>query len=131
MTSEELRTILVVAGVSSKIKGDEVLVEVCIYCSNPKWNLELNATKGAFRCWACRTGGRLDTFLEQLTGTRYRIQPQFACDKKAPPQHAGDRPQDFRTLPIADVPSAADYLSRRGYDSAVMHEFGLSVCVQD
>lgn len=131
MTSEELRAILTVAGLAAKIKGDEVLVEVCVFCSNARWNLELNATKGAFRCWACREGGRLDAFLERLTGTRYRIQPQFARDKKAPPSPAVDRPQEFRTLSIPEVPSAADYLSRRGYDPEVAREFGLSVCVEE
>lgn len=131
MTSEELRMILGISGVVAKIKGDELLVEVCIFCSNAKWNLELNAEKGVFRCWACRTGGRLDKFLEQLTGERYKIQPQFARDRKIVPVQVGDRPQEFKTRPIIEVPSACTYLTDRGYDAEVVRTFGLTVCVEE
>ena len=132
MTPEDLRTILATAGVSCKIRGDEVYVEICPYCSSDRWNLEINPVKGFAKCWACKQPkpGRADIAIATLTGVQYRIQTA-SREKKKGVAPTSDRPQEFKTLPIAEVPSAADYLSRRGYDSEVVKDFGLTVCVQD
>lgn len=133
MTPDELRNILTAAGVKCRVKGDEVLVQTCPYCGSDRWNLEINAVNGFAKCWVCKQPrpGRADVALADLTGQRHDIKTSAARDKKQPPLQSGDHPQDFKTLPIADVPSAADYLSRRGYTSDVVREFSLSVCIEE
>ena len=132
MTNEDLRATLVAAGVTCRIKGDEILVQTCPYCGSDRWNLEINATKGFAKCWVCKMPkpGRADIVVEVLTGVRVNIQT-VARIKKPTPVVTTDRPQEFRTLPVAEVQSAADYLSRRGYDPDTSREFGLSVCVDE
>lgn len=132
MTNEELRAILVAAGVECRIKGHNILVHVCPYCGSDRWNLEICAPKGFASCWVCKMPkpGRADIAVELLTGSKLRIQTT-SRERRSAPVQIGDRPQEFQTLPIAEVPSAADYLSRRGYDSEVAREFNLSVCVEE
>ena len=132
MTPDELRTILTVAGVSCRVKGDEVLIEVCPYCGSDRWNLEINAEKGFAKCWVCKQPqpGRADVAVADLTGQKHQIKT-VARDKKPTQAPTADRPKDFKTLSIAEVPTAADYLSRRGYNSEIVRVFGLSVCVEE
>ncbi len=126
MTPEGLQQQLTVSGHHCRIQRGEVQVETCLYCGNTRWNLELNAERGLFHCWACNTGGRLDTLLRQHLG--YDVYIPVALHK--PPPRGPDTPVDFAFVPAYDVGPAAKYLLRRGLDAITAKQYGLVVCTE-
>jgi DNA primase len=129
MTTDELQQLVTVSGLSCRVKSDEVALHVCPFCGNEKWNMELSAVKGVYHCWACRTGGRLDAFLHQLTGQQFHIdvtkQDRKKQAKATPPDAL-----DFQSLPVADVLSANTYLAKRGITADLAAMYGIRVCTQ-
>ncbi len=80
MSPEELQRQLAVGGVSSRVRNEEVQVETCHFCSNTKWNLELNVDRGVFHCWVCKEGGRLDRLLREWLHQRHDIPVRLSGD---------------------------------------------------
>lgn len=123
MTPQELVSALGIAGIPARIARQEVAVQVCVFCTNSKWNLELNAEKGVFHSWCCKRGGRLDQLLKDLTGQDYRIAVQrVQKDPTAPPPKAAT---EFTSQPVSDIPSAAMYLQKRGIAADVVLRYGI------
>lgn len=127
MDQSELRRELIVAGISCRVKGDEVQIETCIFCGSPKWKLELSADRGVFHCWVCRSGGRLDAILSKITGGAYHLPVTLQGKPQARPVQ---QVEEFRSLPIAEARAAALYLSRRGIQPDVAAWYGLRLCQQ-
>jgi len=129
MTPDDLANKLLAAGLSSRVHGEEVQVETCVFCGNPKWNLELNPEKGVYHCWACRTGGRVEQFLLDVTGQVYRVPVQRREGKQVapPPIPVGE----FASIPVGESPVALHYLARRGIDMETARRFGLRVCTDE
>lgn len=125
MEAEQLQRLLALSGYQTRIQRRQVLVEVCVFCSNARWNLELSPEKGVYHCWACDSGGRLESLVFSLTGEAVRLPVQIRERK-----HAA-RPVDtaFNVAEIDAVPSAAHYLAKRGIDLIVAAEYGIRVCV--
>lgn len=73
MTKEELLRIVQTRGYDAKIQGEEVLVKDCISCGNPRFNMELNASKGVYHSWCCRKSGSLEKLLREHFGQDQRI----------------------------------------------------------
>ena len=129
MTQDELQRTLVTNGLTCRVRGREVVVETCVFCGNAKWNLELNAEKGVFKCWVCKEGGRLDRFLKTVTGERHHIPVALGDREKAKPVGA-PQPAGFLTVPVEMVYPASKYLARRGLTPDVIRDFGLAVCAE-
>jgi hypothetical protein len=129
VTPEDLRELLIVAGLPCRVRRSEVVVVTCYFCGNEKSNLELSAEKGVYKCWACNASGRLSVLLEQITGQVHHIPVQ-----RGPKRDAGPRPgaaTPFQSKPVAEVPSAVRYLERRrGLSVQVATEYGLVVCME-
>lgn len=129
MTTEELRQLLTIAGYACKVKHEEVVMQVCHFCGNERYNLELSADKGVFHCWACKQGGRLGELLRALTGKSYHIAVK-QVEKKAPPTTTQTGAAPFTVVPIEQSPVAQEYLRTRDITPAVAREYGLGVCQQ-
>ncbi len=128
MTSEELQQHLLVVGIASRIKREEVQIEVCRFCGNARWNLGLNPTKGLYHCWACNESGRLDVLLRQWLDQDFHIPVQFTKESSEvviPPT-----PINFASVPAYDMSSAEHHLTRRGISIDVAARYRLVVCVE-
>lgn len=129
MTAEELRQSLSAAGWSCRVQRGEVVLEVCYFCGNEKFNLELSAEKGVFHCWNCRKGGRVDTLIRELTGQSVHIPVQRGAKK--PPAPTPNLPAvAFQSIPIAEAGLAAHYLNQRGISPEVAAQYGMVLCTQ-
>lgn len=128
MTPDDLHGILTTSGISSRVRRDEVVIETCLFCGNTRWNLELNAEKGVYWCWACREGGRLSSLLQTVTGKSHHIPVQMERDEREPPTPTA--PTEFSYLPVEMVYPAARYLARRGITEEMIRRYGLAVCVE-
>lgn len=122
MTPHELQAALVASGVPCRLQRSEVAIQVCLFCSNAKWNLECNAEKGVFHAWCCKRGGRLDKLLKDVTGEDYRITVQRVEREKLAPQ----KQAEFLAMPIEQVESAMLYLGRRGITPQVAKAYGIA-----
>lgn len=128
MNVEELKTVLTTSGWSCRVSHGEVELEVCYYCGNDRFNLGLSPDKGVYHCWACRKGGRLSEILKALTGQHFDISVQQSARKKAPSTQKTTA-AEFKSMTIAEVPSAERYLVRRGITAEVAAQYGMVVCV--
>ncbi len=129
MTAEELRSLFSISGWGCKIAHGEVVLEVCYFCGNQKSNLECSTDKGVFHCWACKRGGRLSELIHLLTGQIHHI-PVTTKRRGERPIAQQQTPTTFKSLPIAQVPSAAKYLSTRGIAPDVAAQYGMVVCTE-
>lgn len=127
MNAEELRQTLTVAGWTCRVQRTEVVLEVCYFCGNEKYNLELSAEKGVFHCWACKRGGRLDGLLQTLTGQAHNIPVRRTARQPTPTKAPVGA---FRSYPVTAVESAARYLTRRGISPDVASQYGMVVCAE-
>lgn len=123
MSPDELRNHLLLHGVRCKVRRTEVMIETCVYCGNTKYNLELNPGIGAFHCWTCGKGGRVDGFLKEVTGLTIHI-PVTGRSTGAPGKTRVGVVLDAAFLgdPAVDVPHISSYLHTRhisGVDMAV------------
>jgi hypothetical protein len=132
VTPDELSILLARHGVYAFVRKDEVVVQTCMYCGNDKRNLELNAGLGVFRCWACKTGGRLD----QLLGYFFN----FAGKIPVSPLVGERRRRALESiLPLGVVPgspavqydSAVRYLKSRGLAVRDFVHYGFRVADDD
>lgn len=130
MSPEELRQVVVTAGLNCRINRAEVVLEVCTYCGNEKYNLEMSAEKGVFHCWACKRGGRLDALLQTLTGQSHHIPVRRDTGERTTKPLAPVAAGEFRHQAIKEVESAARYLERRGITPDVAAQYGMVVCVE-
>ena len=46
-------------GWNTRVKGEEILVEVCPFCGNARWNFQLSDSKACYHCWSCDAKGTL------------------------------------------------------------------------
>jgi len=46
-------------GWNTRLRKDELLVEVCPFCGNPKYNFQISTTKGVYHAWCCNAKGSL------------------------------------------------------------------------
>lgn len=127
MTTTELHDVLALAGYASRIKREEVEIEVCHFCGNDRWNLTLSPTLGVYWCWVCKTGGRLDQLLGTLTGRQFHIEAHLTTTR-TPEEKA--LPSEFRALPADEVPSAVHYLKRRGFSALTAMQYEMRVCIE-
>jgi len=47
-----------------KIDKDELILQECPYCKNPRYNLQISLTKGIWQCWACGKHGHIEQFFK-------------------------------------------------------------------
>lgn len=122
MTPQELQSALIGSGVPCRIQRQEVVIQVCVFCTNAKWNLECNAEKGVFHAWCCKRGGRLDQLLRDLTGQEYRIAVQRV---QKDPTVAPIKVEEFKAKSVTEVLSAMTYLERRGITADLARFYGI------
>lgn len=127
MNLTELRQIIVSAGLSCREQRQEIVLEVCHFCGNDRFNLGCSPDKGVYYCWACQKGGRLSELLRSLTGQDHHIpvQKREKAQPKAPTPAAAI---EFQSESVVNVGSAAAYLLKRGISPIVAEQFGLRVC---
>jgi DNA primase len=121
----ELQSILVVSGIVARVSASEVQIETCVFCGNDRWNLECNPDRGLYHCWTCKSGGRLDKLIKQLTGKDVDIEVRRTARSSVvqpPPAQAA-----FNSAPVSTIESAAVYLAQRGIDPQVAKQYGLVV----
>lgn len=127
MTTEELASLVQSRGYEVKIKKHEIFVKDCWFCGNEKWNLQLNATKGVYGCWACKNKGRLQDLLADNFNVEVRIPVRLDGKQKA--QNFREQP-NIKTLPAVEVVSAKQYLNARGLSDLDIKRYELSVCIE-
>lgn len=134
VTIEELLRLVESGGVSCRAKRDEVAIEVCCYCGNAKFNLELNPGRAVFYCWACRTGGPLGAVIRQLTGHAIdvRADPNARRAERARRAQAPAAAEalQFQATALRDSSVAVAYLTARRLTLAEAVAYGLVVCAQ-
>lgn len=50
----------------SRQKGDDITLNVCPFCGNVKWNLQVSVSKCVYHCWVCDAGGSVTKLLREL-----------------------------------------------------------------
>lgn len=113
MTREELQYLFAIRGFRARIKSDEVQVEVCTFCGNDRYNLELNPAAGVYHCWTCGARGRLENYLKNQFSLNYAIPVNLAAVTGAARRAM---PEGGVTKDLTD-PWARQYLASRGIDS--------------
>jgi len=127
MIPEELQRQLILYGIHCRVQREEVQIETCLYCGNARWNLELNAERGLYHCWACNKGGRLDALLRQHLGQEIYI--PVSLGKQAPPPGL-TAPRGFASVAPYSVIPCAKYLQRRRISVDTAKSYGLAVCTE-
>lgn len=134
MTTEELLRLVQSSGIACRERGNEIVLEVCCYCGNAKWNLELNSARAVFYCWACRTGGPLGAAVKQLTGHSVQIHADPGARRaKKEERSAEDLAKDAETFAsqrVVDSSVATAYCAARGLTPAIAAGYGLVVCAE-
>lgn len=127
MSPEELRTVMEQRGHVCRVKKEEVQVQTCVFCGNDRYNLELNAPAGVYKCWACKEGGILENFLKRW----------FDLDVHIPVQERGGKSRkvfvpstSVPRTPLLEIPSALRYLKQRGLDPLLLQRYGVGVCAE-
>lgn len=134
MTTEELFAAVTVAGHDARIRRDEVQVKTCWFCGNDRWNLELNAEKGVFSCWACRDSGfdgsgRLDYILNRFLGMDVSIPVRHFTEKEVkPPPDRSKMIDEMGLVPAWKLESSMRYLAKRGLTAEDARSYAISVC---
>lgn len=114
MSPDELKNRFLLHGIRCNTRRDEVVVEVCVFCGNTKWNLEANPVVGLYHCWACNAGGRVDSLVKEVTGVTVHIpvvQDEWKDRRDA--RSLEHVTEDFLGPPVADVPHLVAYLQGR------------------
>lgn len=127
MTPEDLRNHLILHGIKCLVKRDEVLIQVCVFCGNTRWNLEANPVSGVYHCWTCNAGGRVDVLIKEVTGVAVRI--PVTLEQKERHKLANPR-EAFEAMvgtPAADVPFCVDYCRQRRLNLVDMAVYQLRV----
>jgi len=128
VTAEELEYLLARYGIPSRVQRDEVLVKRCLLCANENYNMELNAAKGVWHCWACDAGGRLDTLLGEQFGYWDAIPVVWDReDKQQPDPRAVLAEVTF--VPLSENKTALHYVLGRGVSMAEVIRYRLGVVV--
>jgi hypothetical protein len=123
MDVERLSRIFTTRGIENRVKDDEVVIRNCLRCGNPKWNLECNAEKGVYHCWACKDSGTINSLFHDL-GIDERVRVDLQQDHARPDTSAYPLP---KLTPIYEVESAKTYLERRGIDITTALRYKLGV----
>lgn len=126
MTPSELKFILDVRGYFSRISKDEVKVRVCPFCSNEKFNLELNAPDGVYKCWACKKGGRLESLLAEWFNLDVKIPVRIRDGKREITTFTSSVP----IASLESVGSAMRYLRKRGMNPYYLQRYGVGICLE-
>jgi DNA primase len=130
MTPDALADKLLLSGYECRIRGKEVVLHTCTECGNDRWNLELWAEGGLFKCWACGASGRLERFLRTLTGDDSVHIPVTTARRTTRTSLTPTIPNRFFQYPAWEMESARIYLGRRGLREGETVSYGLTVCVE-
>lgn len=131
MTPEQLKGLCETRGYRSRERRGEVQMKVCLFCGNPRWNLELSATKGVYHCWACRESGPLSSFLATHLG-RGDVDMEVDLDADRPGRRDEGVPDHLRLRPAHlvgawEIDSSRRYLQKRGIDATDARRYELQV----
>lgn len=50
----------------TKLRNNQILLKICPFCGNDRWNCEISIEKKIFHCWICNQKGTLYTFCKLL-----------------------------------------------------------------
>lgn len=106
-------------------------VQVCCFCHNPKWNLEVDVRRGVFSCYACGEGGSFSR-LKDLNGDK-----AFTVKKASAIEFVRDEGQVKKLTRKAErayariwrTPAVLDYARGRGFDDDTIDHFRLGAVV--
>jgi len=56
---DELLSACNLLGWNTRVRQDEILIGVCPFCGNSKYNFQISTTKLIYHCWACSASGTL------------------------------------------------------------------------
>lgn len=127
MNQTELARLCRMHGLEVKEKKAEVIVEICLYCANSRWNLEMNAEAGVFHCWACDKGGALQSLLREFFSLDINIPINLQARtplRKLEPVSAEETERMGLTT-IQKTPPAFNYLLSRGLTLTTIEHFHL------
>lgn len=131
MDSQELLRIVQGRGYQGKIQSDEVLIKNCLFCGNSNWNLELNAEKGVYGCWACKSSGRLQDLLVDRFGTETRISVHL--DKEEESLYDEGKSVTFGSAfkSASEVVSVKNWLRKRGIREFDISRYDIKICLDE
>ena len=43
-----------------KVSKDEIILKVCPYCENARFNFQVSTSKEIFHCWVCGARGKIE-----------------------------------------------------------------------
>lgn len=130
MNQSDLLQVVQRRGLSARTQRDEVLLESCIFCGNSNWNLELNADKGVFKCWACQESGRLQDLLRD----RFNYQTQIPVHlEENQDSTARSNPITFGHgfIPAVNIGSAVAWLAKRHIKERDIRRYNIQVCIDE
>lgn len=116
MTPQDLQSLFALRGIRTRIKGNEVQVGDCIFCGNPKYNLEINPVSGFVHAWCCGARGRADKFIRDHLGREVTIEPQVLLSTRRTPISEMSLDNLECVQPLASE-RAIRYLRERGIDA--------------
>ena len=106
-------------------------IQTCIFCQNPKWNLEVHRQDGRFSCWACGEGGNFSDFRRKNGDAGFLIrrtaQVEFARDEQQIEKLTRKAQRSYAK--VWREPAALDYLRGRGFDDGAIDQFKLGASV--
>lgn len=132
MNVDRLQQLFGLHGLETRVRRDEVILHVCPYCGNDRWNLEASSAKGVYNCWACPASGSVASLLADL-GIAAPEDLEVRLDESS--SRYAETVQTVRwpagTRPAASIASAAAYLRRRGLSEAEIGWFDVGVRARD
>lgn len=131
MNQNQLLNLVQRHGYNARTQQDEILIESCIYCGNPNWNLELNADKGVFKCWACNSSGTLQKFLAEHFDYHENISVDL--DNKNKRSNDGEPAVVFGAAfrSAGDFQSARNWLKKRKIRPSDINKYDIKLCVDE
>lgn len=87
----------------SKINKGQLVLKVCPFCGNEKWNLEFNIQSRVFHCWVCDFSGSVDKFLS-LNNLSSEVSEFIVSAKKIEPKKSVLTLQGFKQFDCREYP---------------------------
>jgi len=121
-------------GIKTKLRKTEILLQVCPYCGNSKYNLEVSTTKKVFHCWSCDERGKLRKLLEELN-IEYIITDEDTIIEGVKEPQEISLPESYAPLNIPKYrdnwygEKAWNYILQRNITEESVNTFKIGYCI--
>ena len=110
------------ANFETKLRNNQLILKICPFCGNDRWNCELSMEKKIFHCWVCGMKGTLKTFCK-LVGIKVDEDNWISTDSEKSYFEKDDLHIDgFNYLNYKDYPKV---LQAKGIDECDIQRYNI------